>query len=198
MLLFPFYAALFWYLAGKYRRTWKGVGIIFAGMAVLVTIEMMLIKLGMLGIAGMEPWDVIRLLIPFGVLVIVVAIFIFFLPLAPPPFVHCRACRYDLTGLEAADLCCPECGTPWTFPRRCPHCRHELPAPPPIIVACPECRSLLVPQALVPADPRPLPASSAQETPPGPDQQDDHREPEDEHPADEPQRPLAQVGDERH
>jgi hypothetical protein len=189
MLLFPFYAALYWYLAGKYRRSWRGVFVIFAGMGGVAILEALLIRLGLMGIGGIEPWDLVRLIIPFGVLITLVAIFIFFIPYPPPAYVHCRRCKYELTGLDATDLLCPECGTPWTYPPRCPHCRCMLPPSASPSPCCPECRSLLVPQSLLHLPPY--------EPPGGAEKKDEHGKPGDEHPADESQGALTEVGNKR-
>ncbi len=190
MLLFPFLAALIWYLAGKYRRTWRGVLAVFVGMAVFALLEITLIRMGAIGIAGMKPWLVVWLVIFSGALVIAVSIFIFLMPLPPPPHVHCRKCKYNLTGLDSADLHCPECGTLWKRPTRCPHCRHDMRRLAPEAIVCPECNSLLVPQSLAER-------LAADEAPPRADQQDDHGEARDEHPADDQHRPLAERGNER-
>lgn len=191
MLFFPFLAALIWYYAGKYRRSWRGVVAILAGAAVFLLLEILLIRLGALHIGGLQPWIVVWMLIVSSVLVIGVAIFIVLLPLTPPPYVHCRRCRYNLSGLDAADLDCPECGLQWSRPLRCPHCRHDLHTLPPAAVRCPECRSLLVPHSLMPLSPSHKP-------PPGANQQHKHRQPRDQHPADRSGLPLAQRRKKRH
>lgn len=189
MLFFPFLAVLIWYFAGKYRRTWRGVLAVFVGMAVFALLEMTLIRAGTMGFAGMKPWLVVWLLIFSGVLVMAVSIFIFFMPTAPPPYVHCKKCRYNLTGLDSLDLKCPECGLVWTRPTRCPHCRHSLVELAPDAIVCAECGAQIVPQGLI--------ALTAQQAPPRADQEHHNGKPRNEHPLDEPHLPLAERGDER-
>lgn len=198
MLFFPFLAVLIWYFAGKYRRTWRGVLAVFVGMAVFALLEIILIRAGAVGFAGMKPWLVVWLLIFSAVLVITVAIFIFFLPIPPPPYVHCRRCRYNLSGLDSTDLRCPECGLVWKRPAKCPHCRHSLAELPPYATRCAMCGAQVVPQGLVIAltasDPS---ASPAQEAPAGPDEEHHNGQAGDEHPPDEPHLPLPERGNQR-
>jgi hypothetical protein len=191
VLFFPFLAVIIWYFAGKYRRTWRGVLTVFIGMATFALLEIALIRAGALGIGGIQPWLVIWLLIISMGLVGVVSVFIFLMPYPPPAYVHCRKCRYNLSGLDAADLRCPECGTVWARPTRCPHCRHELRGLGPDAIWCPECRALLVPQALAAR-------LAAHQPPPGADQEHDHGQPRDEHPTEGDHLPLAEHGNERH
>lgn len=178
MLLFPFYAVLIWYYAGKYRRSWKGGVVVLLGFLGFAALELLLIWAGLLGIAGLEPWDIVRLLIPAAIVVTAVAIFIVCLPRPAPGHVHCAACHYDLSGLEPHDLLCPECGAPWAVPSHCPTCRLPLAGLPPGQLRCPSCGDEVIPHP----EPRLLPPLSPDQPPGGPDQQYHHRKPGDQHP----------------
>lgn len=142
MFLFVVYAVLVWYGALRHRRSWLGF---------------VYVVLGLMGVAlvGYFHWQLSRwtngriclpvlqsLLYPYGGLVMAVGFFIAWLP-ARYTGSQCRACGYDLTGLEADVRQCPECGVRHAMVhergRPCCHCGSRLSASDPEESVCPFC-----------------------------------------------------------
>lgn len=114
MILFAAYAVLVWWVALRWRRTWRGVGVVVSGAGLAFLVSPLLARVdGWLG-GGLWPAAVQILVVAEAALILVVGLFIVSLRGAPRGR-HCGYCWYDLTGLPedvAGELKCPECGTP--------------------------------------------------------------------------------------
>jgi hypothetical protein len=145
VFLFVAYAMLVWYWALRFRRSWLGFACVVLG----------LVGVGLVGYAHWElnKWTNGRiclpvlqsLLYPYGVLVLIVGVFIASLP-ARYCGTQCRACGYDLTGLETEHRACPECSTRHAMSHEqglpCFHCGGRLPTGNPIEAVCPICSTV--------------------------------------------------------
>ena len=111
MVLFVAYAVLVWYFAVKWRRRpWAFVAVA-VGLCGLAVVAFGHWRLSIWS-GGRIYLPVLQsLLYPYAALVAVIGVYIGCLPRARPAH-ECRACRYDLRGLQAhAAAVCPECGS---------------------------------------------------------------------------------------
>jgi hypothetical protein len=125
MVVFPIYAVLIWALTWRFRRSWLAYVTVFAGVlgvAVLAALHRFTELVFPVNVSG--PFFPL-LLLTEAVFVLVVGVYIACLPLhrVDRP---CRACGYELAGLEEANPTCPECGTAHAArkvrPRACRRC----------------------------------------------------------------------------
>lgn len=144
MFLFVIYAALFWWLSVKHRRTWTGFAWAFGGFLGLCLLGYIHYR--------MDIWTNHRIylpvlqtiLYPYAALVLIVSLFLASLP---PKFrgIACRQCGYDLTGLEVARPRCPECGRQHAVvaarPLACAVCSADMKQLSSHEPACPDCRT---------------------------------------------------------
>jgi hypothetical protein len=106
------YLVLAWYLALRFRRSWRGVAAVVVAVAFLVAVNQLLGgEAGSFG--GKRASLLLVLLWPYTFLVGAGGAFILALPRTARGEYHCTRCHYDLAGLDPAGLVCPECGTPW-------------------------------------------------------------------------------------
>lgn len=131
MILPVVYAMLVWYSAMRFRRQWQGLASVTAGVLLLVALNHL-----MGGERG--EWSgrganlLLILLWPYTLLVGSAGYFILCLPRRPSGDYYCSHCYYDFTGLEPANLVCPECGRDWKGPGWNPdEPEQELIKPPP-------------------------------------------------------------------
>ncbi|GEM_PF-1540130 len=148
-MIFPvLYAVVLWYLAAKFRRTWRGVFAVFIGLMILVLIGSLAIEGERGWLPGSKPavmpewWQngskqVLVLLIPYTMLVGTVAVFLVVLPRLKLKS-GCVKCGYDLTGLRKVGMVCPECGEKQGT-HECPSCEHDLTGLNPLGLLCPKC-----------------------------------------------------------
>lgn len=109
MFFFAAYAMLVWYAAAKWRRRWESFAWVGAGLAGLVLVAWLHYCL--------NDWTHGRIylrvlqifLYPYTALVGAVGVYIACLPRRPAES-RCFTCDYDMTGLDRADVVCPECG----------------------------------------------------------------------------------------
>ena len=109
MFAFIAYAALVWFAAVRWRRTWLGWSAVAAGILGIVLVGYLHWQI--------NEWTQGRiflrvlqvLLYPYGLLVASVGFFICALPVRYAG-ASCRSCGYDLRGLETDERTCPECG----------------------------------------------------------------------------------------
>lgn len=144
MFLFVIYAALFWWLSVKHRRTWTGFLWAIGGFLGLCLVGYIHYR--------MDVWTNHRIylpvlqtiLYPYAALVLIVSLFLASLP---PKFrgIACRQCGYDLTGLEVACPRCPECGRQHAVvsarPLACAVCSADMKQLSSHEPACPDCRT---------------------------------------------------------
>ncbi|MBL8760656.1 MAG: hypothetical protein JNL50_05070 [Phycisphaerae bacterium] len=144
MFLFVVYAAIFWWLSVKHRRTWTGFAWAIAGFLGLCLLGYIHYR--------MDIWTNHRIflpvlqtiLYPYAGLVLIVSLFLASLP---PKFrgIACRQCGYDLTGLEVARPRCPECGRQHAVvssrPLACAVCSADMRQLSSHEPACPDCRT---------------------------------------------------------
>ena len=144
MFLFVIYAALFWWLSVKHRRTWTGFAWAIGGFLGLCLLGYIHYR--------MDIWTNHRIylpvlqtiLYPYAALVLIVSLFLASLP---PKFrgIACRQCGYDLTGLEVARPRCPECGRQHAVvsarPLACAICSADMKQLSSHEPACPDCRT---------------------------------------------------------
>ncbi|MFO0835619.1 MAG: hypothetical protein U0638_11660 [Phycisphaerales bacterium] len=144
VFLFVIYAALFWWLSVKHRRTWTGFLWAIGGFLGLCLVGYIHYR--------MDVWTNHRIylpvlqtiLYPYAALVLIVSIFLASLP---PKFrgIACRQCGYDLTGLEVACPRCPECGRQHAVvsarPLACALCNAGMEQLSSHEPACPDCRT---------------------------------------------------------
>jgi hypothetical protein len=117
VIVLALYALAIWMLAVYYRRQWQGF-VIVLGAAVLLallatpaTSEHALVRMLPAGLRS--GWaHMYWLLMPEAGLIAVIGLYICCLP-RPRVTGNCRACGYDLAGLEPRGLLCPECGEQW-------------------------------------------------------------------------------------
>jgi hypothetical protein len=108
MFAFVVYAVLAWYLAFKWRREWRGFGVVLLSLAGVALVAYFHICLNR-WTNGRIYLPVLQVLLyPYGVLVGMVGVFLAVLPLRHK--FSCRACGFELSGLESDNPRCPECG----------------------------------------------------------------------------------------
>lgn len=114
MILFLFYAVFVWYFSFRWRRQWMGFMSVIGGVLVVgLFSRLMHILHGILLANGVVAKGDSRLLDMLLVLeaVLVGGIGLFFACLPRDRAVKpCRACGYELAGLDAENPTCPECG----------------------------------------------------------------------------------------
>ncbi len=110
MVFFAFYAGLVWYGALKRRR--HVLGFVYTLLGVLgVAVVGYFHYLMNIWTNGALCLPVLQsLLYPFGGLILCMGVFLACLP-QKYSGTRCRACGYDLRGLETDDRVCPECST---------------------------------------------------------------------------------------
>lgn len=101
------YAMIVWFYTCKWRRSWRALAIILAGVVGLVVLNWIHYELG-------QHFDIFlpvlrSLMYPYTLLVFVVGVYIALLPRKHPPG-FCGRCGYNLDGLEEEVTICPECG----------------------------------------------------------------------------------------
>lgn len=117
MLLFVLYAVLVWYACARWRRRWLGFACALVGAAGVVGVAIFHIHLNRWS-GGRIYLPVLQsLLYPYGVLLLVMGLYIACLPRSRPA-ISCRRCHYDLAGLEEDEPRCPECGLVAADPRK--------------------------------------------------------------------------------
>ena len=133
VILFLFYAAFVWYLCFKYRRDWRGLGWLAAGMALLwLAADLYRVAIRWAKSANSTLLDTrhdgklfLMLLALEAVAVIVIGLFFWCLP-RDVRIRPCRRCKYELDGLDDDNPTCPECGLAAAAikvrKRRCPSC----------------------------------------------------------------------------
>lgn len=117
MLLFPIYAAMVWYACYRWRRRflgWAAYGAGVAGILLLLVADIRLMRL----VFNQTPAPSFLLLL--GAEAVMVAVIGLLVVTAPRerPVVPCRACGYELDGLDDPNPRCPECGTAEAAKRR--------------------------------------------------------------------------------
>ncbi len=144
MFLFVIYAALFWWLSVKHRRTWTGFAWALAGFLGLCLLGYIHYRLDIWTNHRIYLPVLQTILYPYAVLVLIVSLFLASLP---PKFrgIACRQCGYDLTGLEVARPRCPECGRQHAVvsarPLACAVCCADMKQLSSHEPACPQCRT---------------------------------------------------------
>jgi hypothetical protein len=111
VFFFPVYAVICWVLACRFRRTWRGVGVVALGVLGLVALGWVHWRLSVIT-HGRVYLPIMQLLLyPYTALVAMGGVFMVSMPRRPGRG-ECRACGYRLAGLEAgeAGIVCPECG----------------------------------------------------------------------------------------
>jgi hypothetical protein len=122
------FAVTVWFLVGRYRRRWPSVVVLVLALAFLAALGLWadgrevvhtpVIAGAVAGAprvvrTGSIP-TVLVLLWPYTALVGVIGAFIAVMPRPRGKADCCPACDYDLSGLPALGLKCPECGAAWT------------------------------------------------------------------------------------
>jgi len=117
VFFFPVYGVICWLLALRFRRSWKGLGVVALGVLGLVVIAWIHWRLSIIT-HGRVYLPILQLLLyPYTALVGLGGLFMVALP-RRPGFGQCRACGYGLAGLEAGatGIVCPECGSDGVSP----------------------------------------------------------------------------------
>jgi hypothetical protein len=112
MFLFALYAFATWWAAWKFRRQWRGAGLLTLALLGIVVIGWLHYEL-LLELKAMFYLNILRvLLIPYGLLLAAVGLFLF-VQRRTWGQGHCAACGYSLAGIVTArpEITCPECGT---------------------------------------------------------------------------------------
>ncbi len=109
MVLFSIYAVIVWFAAARYRRQWGSFASVAAGLAGLILIALLHIQLSRWTNGRIFLPVLQAMLYPYIGLVALVGLYLSCLPRAMAA-TACRACEYDLTGLAADRVVCPECG----------------------------------------------------------------------------------------
>ncbi|MBL8964945.1 MAG: hypothetical protein KF787_00985 [Phycisphaeraceae bacterium] len=117
MMIFVLYAAIVWYAAARWRRTWWAFSAVTAGL--LLIIGFILAQGWISQAIGFRLVGVMvnGLLYPFAALLGLVGYYIAVIPRPPGEGAQhpCEHCGYDLVGMEETDRgVCPECGKPFT------------------------------------------------------------------------------------
>lgn len=140
MFVFVAYAGIVWYLATRYRRTWRAFAAVAGGVAGLVFLAWLHLKLNQWTHGRIYILQLQVLLYPYTVTVAAVGFFVACLSRPYNPSL-CLGCGYDRTGLHAANLVCPECGR-LEYPLNgtaCANCGLELREHPRPAGSCPKC-----------------------------------------------------------
>lgn len=144
MFLFVVYAAFFWWMSVKHRRTWTGYLWATGGFLGLCFLGYVHYRLDIWTNHRIFLPVLQTILYPYAGLVLVVSLFLASLP---PRFrgIACRQCGYDLTGLEIARPRCPECGKQHAVvvsrPAACVVCGVDMKQLASHEPACPECHT---------------------------------------------------------
>ncbi len=109
MVLFSIYAVIVWFAAARYRRQWGSFASVAAGTAGLILVALFHIQLSRWTHGRIYLPTLQAVLYPYIGLVAIVGVYLSCLPRAIPE-TACRACEYDLRGLSAERVVCPECG----------------------------------------------------------------------------------------
>lgn len=118
MFFFPVYAVIAWALAFRFRRKWKGAGVVALSVLGLIGLAWVHWKLSVITHGRVYLPILQMLLYPYIVLVAFGGVFVAAMPRRPGRG-QCHACGYGLAGLEAghAGVVCPECGAGAAVPR---------------------------------------------------------------------------------
>lgn len=124
MVLFAVYAVVSWCLTWRYRRQWRGVGVVAASALGLIVLGWLHYEL-LTYINALFYLSILRvILVPYGLLVTAVGLF---LVAQRRTWARglCVTCGYSLSGISPDPLAiCPECGTgPQTAPDSPKHVR---------------------------------------------------------------------------
>lgn len=147
MFAFVLYAGLVWYAAVRWRRTWLGFALVFAGLAGVGLVAFAHYKLNKWtnGYINLPVLQV--LLYPYGALILVIGLFIAALPRVYQG-TQCRRCGYELHGLETRVRTCPECGTVHAMDHlrgeSCATCENAMGSDDGDKCVCPDCRTVHV------------------------------------------------------
>ena len=108
--LFVGYALVIWYLAAVHRRRVIGVLAVLVGLAGLVLLNWVHIKMGEWSNGEIFVPVLQTITYPYSALVVAVGVFIVCIP--RDTGLRCRGCKYCLAGLGAIGgvIVCPECG----------------------------------------------------------------------------------------
>lgn len=145
MFVFPVYAALVWYACFRWRRQFLGFAALGAGvMGVLLLAMLDVVVTRWLTHQVTKPLFVLLLLAEAGIILPVGA----FVVMMPRERVElpCRACGYELLGLEIANPTCPECGLEHAARKLRPVAPLALTPPAPIARPRPAQRKTAAPQ----------------------------------------------------
>jgi hypothetical protein len=133
MLLLAAYAAITWYAIYLKRRTWAGVALLIlslVGVALLAYLDLMLHRFLVGGAPGI---GFQLILVSEAALILAVGTMLVVLP-RERAALPCRACGYELRGLDDSNPRCPECGLEHAARRpragRCGQCDGELTSSP--------------------------------------------------------------------
>lgn len=145
MFVFVLYAALVWYAAIRWRRSWLGLLCVLAGLAGVALIAFAHIKLNQ-WTHGRIYLPVLQVLLyPYGALILMIGLFILTIPRIYAGS-QCRKCGYELKGLETHVRRCPECGTVHAMfhetGNACATCAGELGASDGDTRVCEECKTV--------------------------------------------------------
>ncbi len=111
MFLFAVYPVFMWYLAMRWRRTWRGVASVGAGLFAMGLVTLLIGRFTWIEEADRT---LLRaMMVPYGAFVGFIGLYIVSLP---RPMSHkllwvCGGCGYDMSGLPTDSAsACPECG----------------------------------------------------------------------------------------
>lgn len=112
MFFFPVYAVCVWLIAFRFRRNWRGLLVVAAGIAGLMAIAWAHYRLSIVTDGRVYLPILQMLMYPYIGLVALGGAFAVCMPRRPGPG-QCHACGYHLKGLEpdGAGYTCPECGS---------------------------------------------------------------------------------------
>ncbi len=114
MFAFVLYAILVWYLAIRWRRRLIGLVSLAAGLAGIAFIGYFHLLLSRWTDGAIYLPLLQIMLYPYGLLVGGAGLFMVCLPRRRPT-AYCKACSYDLAGLDPEIDRCPECGSTRLF-----------------------------------------------------------------------------------
>jgi len=129
LFLFIIYAVGIWFAAGRWRREWRGLLSVVGGVAGVLLVGYLHIRLNEWTKGGIYLPVLQSILYPFGALVGFVGLFIVTLPRTQIPS-SCSRCGYDLQGQEESPPICPECGAASNHKHAPGETRRSDPAPP--------------------------------------------------------------------